>query len=267
MTSGQRTIKYLAMALAIFLTVSIIGGILGALGMVTGIFESDHVLSEMKEYQISEKVTSLDMEIEAAEFSIVTGEKLRVESNLKGLRVRVKNGKLVVEDESHPWFGGSGKGKLILYVPEGFAFETAEISTGAGEVRIDDLRSDKLRLELGAGTVRIDNLAIGSKTEIEGGAGKITVKNGCVQDLDFQMGVGEVNFTAEVLGNSRIHAGVGEVNMTLRGTKEDYEIHIDKGLGDVKVDGQSLGDGAAYGSGASKIELDTGVGSVYVDFD
>ena len=41
MTTFQKVIRYLAMALAIFLTVSIIGGILGAVGLFGGLFDDD----------------------------------------------------------------------------------------------------------------------------------------------------------------------------------------------------------------------------------
>lgn len=265
MTTWQKVIKYAAIALAIFLIVSIIGGILGGIGMA--IFGGNNVLDEIKSYEISDPVTELDLEVKAAELSIVTGRELKVESNLKNLTVAVKNGKLVIEDESHgAWFGGFGDAELILTLPEGTSFEKAEIAAGAGKVTIEDLRADTLRLELGAGKVDISNLEAASKAKIEGGAGEINLRGGSLRNLDFDIGVGEVNFKAAVLGSSEINAGVGETNITLLGSKEDYSLRINKGIGSVRVDGQSLGDGGAYGSGNNEIEIDSGVGSVRVNF-
>ena len=41
MTTAQKVIKYLAIAFAIFLTVSIIGGILSAVGFLGGLLSDD----------------------------------------------------------------------------------------------------------------------------------------------------------------------------------------------------------------------------------
>lgn len=265
MTTWQKIIKYGAIALAVFLIVSIIGGILGGLGMA--FFGGNNVLDESKTYEISGPVTDLELEVKAAELSIVTGREFKVESNLKNLTVQVKNGKLVIEDESRGgWFGGFGDAELILTLPEETSFEKAEITAGAGKVTIQDLRADTLRLELGAGKADIGSLEVQSSAKIEGGAGQINLRSGSLRNLDFDIGVGEVNFKAAVLGDSKINAGVGETNITLLGSKEDYELHIEKGIGSVKVDGQSLGDDSTYGSGKNEIEIDAGIGAIHVEF-
>ena len=52
MTTFQKVIKYLAIALAIFLTVSIIGGILGIFGLFSGFFTGDAVAGDLKTYTV-----------------------------------------------------------------------------------------------------------------------------------------------------------------------------------------------------------------------
>lgn len=267
MTSAQKVIKYAAMAFAIFLIVTIVGGILGAFGIITNFRGNDNVLKETKIYEIMDTVTDLELDVKAAELSVVTGEKLKVESNLKNLRVDVKNGKLVVEDKTHNWLGGSGGAKLILSVPEEIVFEEAEISTGAGTVEIDRLQSEQLAMKLGAGEVTLENIDVKSKTKIDGGAGEITIQNSSLCNLDFDIGVGEVKCEAAIPGESEIHTGVGETKLTLKGAKEDYRISVDKGLGSIKIDGQSVSDGQKYGSGKNEVEIDVGVGAVRVDFE
>lgn len=268
MTSWQKAIQYAARAFAIFLTVGIIGGMLGIFSAVTELLENDgNVLDEMKSYEITDAVTELDLEVKAADLSIITGKELRVESNLKNLSVKERAGKLMIQDQTHNWTGSDGRGKLVLTVPEDFVFDEAEISTGAGEVVIERFRSDALTMELGAGRADIQNLHVKTKTNIDGGVGEIAVKNSKLHDLDFDIGVGEVNFEAAVLGKSEIRTGIGEANITLSGTKEDYEIRIDQGLGGVMVDGQRLHGDSKCGSGENKVVIDVGVGSVRVDFD
>ena len=73
MTTFQKIIKYLAMAFAIFLSVSIISGICGALYSVSYFF-SGNTTDEMTEHVIGNNFTSLSVNISAAELEIKTGE-------------------------------------------------------------------------------------------------------------------------------------------------------------------------------------------------
>ena len=62
MTTLQKVIRYLAIAFAIFLAVSIIGGVLGAVGLFGGFFEDNAVLEDAKTYAVSDDITQLDVE-------------------------------------------------------------------------------------------------------------------------------------------------------------------------------------------------------------
>ena len=98
MTNFQKTVKYIAMAFAIFLTVSIIGGILSMFGLFGGFFGGDAVTEDIKTYSVSSEIQSLEVKINAADFTIKQGESFSVESNLKHLTVEDKNGVLTIEE-------------------------------------------------------------------------------------------------------------------------------------------------------------------------
>ena len=90
MTTFQKVIKYLAMAFAIFLTVSIIGGLLSMFGLFGGFFGGDAVTEDIKTYAVSSDIQSLEVKINAADFTIKQGESFSVESNLKHITVEDK---------------------------------------------------------------------------------------------------------------------------------------------------------------------------------
>ena len=85
-------IKYFAIALAIFLVISIFEGVMGILGSFAGPSNSGDAVGDLKSYSVSSDITSLDIEINAADFTVKQGESFSVESNLKGLKVEEKNG-------------------------------------------------------------------------------------------------------------------------------------------------------------------------------
>ena len=265
MTPFQKVIKYFAIALALCIVVGIFGGILRIAGIFSFFSGNSAVLDDVKTYSVSQDITSIDIDISAADFKITSDSVFSVESNLEYLTVE-ENGRTLVIKETKKFKTNYSDAVLNIYIPDGTVFENAEITTGAGIVSIDVLSAESLKLELGAGAVRIAELNASSKAEISGGAGEVNISGGTLYNIDLDMGVGELNLTAALLGESELNYGVGEANVVLVGTKDDYIIEIDKGLGDVTVDGSEMRDGSVYGSGDNEIDISGGVGAVKVSF-
>ena len=176
MTTAQKVIKYLAIAFAIFLTVSIIGGILGTVGVIGGLFTGEDLTGEMQTYSASTDVQNLDIVIKAADVYIKEGNTFSVESNLKNLKVEERNGCLIIEDTTKvkaQLFGSNTfkDATLTLYVPAGTVFENINLTTGAGRLTVDILSAATLDFKLGAGEVTIGSLVATKSADIEGGAG------------------------------------------------------------------------------------------------
>ena len=268
MTSVQKAIKYLAMAFAIFLSVSIIGGIFTALSSVSFIFskgEKDAV-GEMQTYQVNGEISSLDIEINAAKLEIVQGDQFSVESNHKYISVSSDSGKLRINETRRIASLSSEAAVIRLSVPSGFVFDEADIETGAGKVTIDSLSADILDVSLGAGKATVENLVANSRAEIEGGTGLLTVNGGNLNNLNLEMGVGSLTFKSRIEGNSSLDLGVGEAKLVLLGNREDYCIELDKGIGEARLEGESMRDDSVYGAGSNRLSIDGGVGAVNIEF-
>jgi len=272
MTTFQKVIKYLAIAFAVFLTVSIFSGILGVVGVIGGFLTGEPATGEMLTYSVTGEVRDLYIEIPAADLSVKEGDAFWVESNLKNLKVEEDGGRLSVMDVSKTKISGfsakSGETPVLtLYVPAGFVFENVNVSTGAGRLTIDTLSAETVDFELGAGEVSIGSLSAKKSADIEGGAGRITVSGGAMNDLDLDMGVGELNLTSALSGDCRLDMGVGESNVTLIGSRDDYRLDIEKGIGSICVDGKNVSDFGTGGAGANEVEITGGVGAINITFD
>lgn len=253
------------MAFAVFLTVSIIGGALSAIGLFGGFFTGEAVTGDVKAYTVASEINSLEMKIKAADLTIKQAEKFSVESNLKHLTVEEKNGVLTIKETKR--FGSTYNGAVLtLYIPENTVFEKATISTGAGKLTVDHLSANTIDLELGAGEVTIHTLIAALHADIDGGAGKITISDGALHNLDMDMGVGQLNLTSALTGESDFDLGVGESNITVIGNKEAYTLDIEKGIGSITVDGTSLSNIKGFGNGQNSIEIDGGIGSIHLNF-
>ena len=132
MTETQKLIKVVAMVFAVFLIVCIFGGILSALGLLGGLSFRESPVGDAKDYALSSKISSLDLEISAADLTIREGDGFSLESNLKRLTVDEKNGVLRIRENKIFSFGSYHDASLILTVPEGTVFDSVHMETGAG---------------------------------------------------------------------------------------------------------------------------------------
>lgn len=265
MTTFQKVIKYLAMAFAIFLTVSIIGGLFSILGLFGGFFGGDAVTDDIQTYAVSSDIHGLEVNVGAADFTIKQGEKFLVESNLKHLTVEDKNGVLYVEETKK--FGSTYNSALLtLYIPTDTMFEKINIKAGAGKLTVEHLSSDSINFELGAGEAVIESLVAASDVNIEGGAGKITIADGELHDLDLDMGVGQLNLTSALTGDCVFDLGMGESNIIVIGERENYELSIERGIGSVTVDGEGVSNLKEQDGNENSIDISGGIGAINLKF-
>lgn len=273
MTTAQKIIKYCALAFAILLAVSIIGGIITAVsglpllfgGTVSGIETDGADTGELNSYVIDGAVSSVDIELSAAQLRIKTGEGILVESNIGRLTAENDGGKLTVKDHSSLFSPSSPGGRVTLTLPRELELEEVEIESGAGEVHIENLRARSLSLDLGAGKTVLEDVSVSERTDIDGGAGKLSVLGGELAGLEFDMGAGEAELSCRLSGRCRIDQGIGSLGLTLTGSRKDYRISLEQGVGKISLEGEAVSDGV-YGSGANEIEIDGGIGSIRVGF-
>ncbi|MGN0178647.1 MAG: DUF4097 family beta strand repeat-containing protein [Monoglobaceae bacterium] len=266
MTAFQRIIKYLAMAFAIFLSISIISGICGALFSVASLFGTNTEDGIVINQVIGSDFSSISLNLSAAELEIKTGDKFDVETNHKYLKCEEKDDILKISETRTLFASGKSGMKVILTVPQGKIFDYVDIRAGAGTVTIDELYSNMLNIDLGAGELIAQRLDALYNAEIDGVAGSVTIKDGHLSNADIDMGVGELNLTSELSGKSSIDYGIGETNLALLGTDNDYKIKLDKGIGEALIDGRKMSDDSVYGAGESFIEIDGGVGKLNITF-
>jgi len=274
MTSAQKVIKYISIAFAIFLIVTIISAILGGFYAVAGIIglknEKENSTSNEEIINLANlennDIETLEIKLAYTSLSIKTGDSFKIDTNNDNITYKQNDKNLKIEDEESKWFLNNNNYELILYVPDNFEFDKVKITTGAGEISIDSLNVNTLDFELGAGKMKIDNLNVADECNIEGGAGELNILSGTINDLDLDMGVGETNITASLTGNNEINAGVGSLNIDLLDNKENYRIKVNKGIGNIRIDGKEFSDGEVLGDGDNKIDIDGGIGNIKVNF-
>lgn len=269
MTEIQKIIKYLALALAIFLIISIFSAIITGIYGLSNIIGLNHKqkTGELKEITcLNDKniPTELEIDLNYTDLIIKTSDEFKVETTDPNIKCREKNSTLKIKDKKN-YFNISTKQKLIIYLTANETFSSIDISTGAGTLEIDKLITKKMELDLGAGNTVIKEL-ISNDTEIDTGAGEFTIKSGTINNLDFDIGVGKTTVTANITGKSKIDSGVGSLNLNILNKKENYQLNLSKGIGTIKIDNQEVKDDEIIGNGPNILTLDGGVGEINLKF-
>lgn len=273
MNTAQKLIKAFALALAMIIVISIFGALVGGvyvvgnlisgtddaqLGEITEIWteDEDEEVREIRSLNINVKATSVRLR------RVQDGDRVRVETNNDYIVNWIDGSTLEIVEKSHGFFGLGGQGDLVIYTRESVRFDDVNIEIGAGTLEIEDLETKRLDLDLGAGKAQIRNLKVTEEADIEGGTGKTAIVDSELRDARINLGVGKADVEARLLGDSRLVTGVGKLDLVLLGKETDYKLTIDKGIGAVELNGSKLGDGARWGEGKNRVDLEAGIGAV-----
>lgn len=266
MTTPQKIIKYFAIAFAFSLILGILSSIMFGISTISNFFdeEEDNISNDLTDINISsDDVSILDIDVLYTNLVIKEGDILKAETNNKNIITSHNENKLIIKEKKHISFNNDND--LIVYIPKDFIFDGVSIDVGAGNFEIDALNTKILELDLGAGKTNIENLYVLGSADIDGGAGDFSILNGEINNLDLDIGVGKTTLTSTLLGKSEIDAGVGKLDITLIGSKDDYTIKAEKGLGNIKLNNDSIKANKVFGTGTNRIDISGGVGSININ--
>jgi len=266
MSTAQKVIKYLAIALAISIIVGIFMGIYQAIGLIGGALTNRSGRDGLNISKYPDSANILSIDIGASKLKIVEGENLKVESDNKYITSSQEYNKLSVNEKRHSIFDQREPKEVIVYVPKDMIFDKVYIANGAGTIHIENIIAREIELELGAGKLEIDKITTYNKTEIEGGAGEVMIRDADLSNLDLDVGVGKFTLNASLKGKTEIDAGIGELNVNLLDSDENYRIYAESGIGNIKIAGHSVKNESIYGNGNNRIDIEGGIGSINITF-
>lgn len=279
MKEFQKIIKYASIAFGLYLAVSIIGGIVAiVVSIFTGIYGVNYLTDNLQdalksndsnvdiidENQELEQFSKMELEISTANLTVKSeGNSYRVEKYQipKNTKIESKDGVLEIKNEKI-FNKNDSKSSITVYIPENVELDDVAIEIGAGTVNIAEIKAKNVDFDFGAGNVELENISVNNNTKIQCGAGQVIIKKSELTNANIDAGVGKLSYLGELKGNSKISCGVGSVQLDLIGDSDMYEIHAEKGIGDIKIDDVSVADNSTTGNGENKINIEGGVGSV-----
>ena len=266
MTTGQRIIKYLALAFAGALIFTIISSMIFALNFFSGFLgiNNDGKDLDLKELALAEtNFSNIEIDLATTKLEIINANEFKIETNNNKINVSIKNNILEIKEKMNLFVNFIKNSKLIIYLPSSTNIEKFSIDSGAGSVNVATIYADKLELDIGAGNVEIDNAYIGTRADISGGVGSLSIYGGRINNLDLEVGVGSCEINSLLTGNNDIEAGIGKLDINLFSNIKEHTFYLEKGIGNIRINKQKINK-TKYGNGAHVINIEAGIGNIDV---
>lgn len=272
MTTTQKIIKYLAIAFALFLVISIFSIIFGLSREIISSINSDKKDSKLlEEYTtISNNVNNIEsfkIDISNDNIEIKEGEKFEVKTNDPDVKFYHENSKVKIKtDKTFSWhLSNSSRGTIIIYLPNEFNITELDLNLGAGKIDIDKIFVETLLMDLGAGTMTAKEINVYEKATINGGAGNINIYSGTINNLNLKLGAGNASIESDLTGSNTLTTGVGKLNLGLSRSKDNYKFDISKGLGNIILNDFDVSEDILIGDGETKIKISGAVGNIIIN--
>lgn len=272
MTTTQKIIKYLAIAFALFLVISIFSIIFGLSREIISSINSDKKDSKLlEEYTtISNNVNNIEsfkIDISNDNIEIKEGEKFEVKTNDPDVKFYHENSKVKIKtDKTFSWhLSNSSRGTIIIYLPNESNISELDLNLGAGKIDIDKIFVETLLMDLGAGTMTAKEINVYEKATINGGAGNINIYSGTINNLNLKLGAGNASIESDLTGSNTLTTGVGKLNLGLSQSKDNYKFDISKGLGNIILNDFDVSEDILIGDGETKIKISGAVGNIIIN--
>lgn len=272
MTTTQKIIKYLAIAFALFLVISIFSIIFGLSHEIISSINNDKKESKLlEEYTtISNNVNNIEsfkIDISNDDIEIKEGEKFEVKTNDPDVKFYHENSIVKIKsDKTFSWhLSNSSRGTIIIYLPNEFNISELDLNLGAGKIDIDKIFVETLLMDLGAGTMTAKEINVYEKAAINGGAGNINIYSGTINNLNLKLGAGNASIESDLTGSNTLTTGVGKLNLGLSRSKDNYRFDINKGLGNIILNDFDVSEDTLIGDGETKIKINGAVGNIIIN--
>jgi uncharacterized membrane protein len=233
-----------------------VGGILIAVGILNGadkdiklFHKIDFIYgSELKskmEYTEMSEFHSVNIDLNAGDIKIVEGKEFAVEYGLYSSNVEcyVKNDRLTITETSEKGIGTFGfdftsqNPSVIVYVPKDMeeAFESLDMKTNMGDVKVIDLTAENVKGETDMGDVELSGIFSG-KITADTNMGDVTVEGEVTGSLSIKSDMGDVKATGYLACDIDANTNMGDARVTTYIDASCYDYEVDTDLGEDKVE-------------------------------
>ncbi len=223
-----------------------------------------------------EDVKKLDIQIQSADVEIRTGgEKLQLSAENVPAKLYdhgIRDNTFVLKSSRTinvfglpdllNWFGGNDKkAKITITIPEK-DFDKIDLDIGAGNGTIEGLSAEEISFDFGAVDIKARNITASKKFDVDSGTGSVLFEDCKTGKVDIDGGIGELTFEGTVADGLKADCGIGQVNITIFGSYNDYDVDAETGIGSINIEKNS----SSSSHGNIPVKVNGGIGEVNLKF-
>lgn len=157
----------------------------------------------------------------------------------------------------------SGSGRVIADVVQ---TDKLYVDSGSGSVFLANAKATNSELYTGSGSVSVEESDLG-KFKLDTGSGSVRMENVVARNAEIDTGSGSVVIDGALTGTCEFETGSGSLTIRLDGEEEDYRVKADCGSGTFRINGKKVDDGSYGTNRKGELIIDSGSGSVNVEFN
>ena len=277
MTGFQKFIKYAAIALGIYLSITIVLVLLGIARGFVGASRNNEIrdlVRDREQYQTEditrtyENIKKLEVNVEETELIIRNGDTFKIEGTNIPDRMEIEQdgNKLKVSDEEVSSSFSDENMVVTIYIPEDIKLDTIDLEINYVSADIQKLNATNLKLDIYNNYCEIDEI-IADNVEFKNEEGNLDIYDAEIGRLLFDSEAGVEDVSLDITGNAEINLEYSYTDMNLIGTQEDYQINTKNQSGNIYIDGTTItSNSETLGSGNAKVNLDNVHADIFISF-
>lgn len=250
MNETQKVIKYLATLFAIVLIgfifcIPVLVGTEIYKSITDEIKKEDNLLKDTVKKEINDlEFSKINIDINTCNISIDAGEEFKLKTNDEKLVTNLDNTVLNIESDNKNIFN-KNKCKLDIAIPKEI-INILSIKNKYGDIKLNDL--------------------VLNEVNINSNAGDIDIKKSKFSNVTINNSVGDIDVDANINEELNIISSIGDITLMINDSIDNYKSNVTKKIGSILIDGVNYSKDASVGSGDKKININSTIGGVSLNF-
>ncbi len=262
MTQFEKAIKTIAIVIAVFVVIVIIGGIITAIAAIASVFSSDKAHQMFKEGANKAVEQAIELKDIDESFDASDIEDLEVNNSIGTVKIVESDD----EDADEIYVTGIGLNEASCVEQNG---DELYICNAAIDVELFGVKLGQKISEEDIGvTVVIPKGFEFDDVILVNSVGDLEVDCLTAESIKMESGVGDTKCRNVYAQETHINSGVGTVDVCFSGSMNDYDMNLEPGIGSIYVDGIKQSEMSHTNRDAdNSIKIESGAGRVDIKFE
>lgn len=286
MTRGMR--KFLivcGIVISVGLLLSLVGWILGGMKGLAGVEDKVSWISfgghgaEARSMEV-EPFSSIDLDCDMGSVELIQSDSFSVEMSydkkVGAPEVAVEGETLDITSQWHKgwWlnfnvFKGRDYAdtKVKIYYPKGTVFKNVQLENDMGDINLKGVQAEAINVVSNCGDVKLDGIEVDS-LRMECDMGDMDAQNIQTKGVDVEANMGNIKLTGALGGTTKVSCDMGECVLETKLDKKSYSIHTDIDMGECSINGQNVGSAHTIvnDTAENNINVESNAGDVEINF-